>query len=60
MNKRFYDREKHCCSHCKMLCTKESFKLHSTGECFMIEMDRIKLKDMIKNQKEVTNALPTM
>ena len=48
MKRRYYDKVNHRCSHCGMLCDLEAYKLHSTGECFMEEMNKMKRQDELK------------
>lgn len=52
MTGRFYDYKNRCCSHCKMLIDKQSFKYHRLSECFMIEMQNIKKQKEIEEFKE--------
>lgn len=50
-NRRYFDPKTHSCSHCGMLLTKEAFKFHREGECFMIEVKNKELEKKIKEFK---------
>ncbi len=47
---RTYDFQNHCCKQCGMLMAQRDFRLHTLNECFLIEMENLKVEKLLKEE----------